>query len=1443
MNTVNDKFVSQDSHPQFLLTYDFNSDTLMDIAVVNSGTNNIGIFFGRPNATFAEQVTFSTGVGSHPSSIAVADLNNDGYLDIVVSNYASHTIGILLGNANGTFRDQITYPVGSSRPLKVALGDLNNDSFVDIVVVNNGTNIIGILFGSDNAMFQSQIQLSSTYDSLPTSVIVDDFNNDHFLDILIVNSGLHNIELYLGDVSASFTNRIVTSTGLGFYPYEINVKDFNHDNFLDVVVISSTSNNIRIYFGSVNGTFIEERTYSTGDNSKPTGVTLGDFNHDDRVDIVVCNSGTNNIGVFLGLGNGTFMDQVMFSTGVNSKPSSVIGGDFNKDQRLDIAVANYATNNIVVLLAYSNATFSKQKTYTSDSAFQPNSIGIGQFNNDSYSDIVVGDIVNSFVGIFMGNGDGTFSNLRTYLSDNDMQPIIVAVGDFNNDGFDDIVIDKYEVSDSTTYDDYSYHESSAIREIEIHCGNSNGVFSYLSTLNFELGIGTLKIVIYDLNNDTYLDIVIGTVDSYYIYAFLGEGKGNFTSAFRSGTSSSLSRFTVADLNHDGRPDVAVTYSTYINAYGAIGVLFGDGSGSFFNETQYSTGYYPITTGIATGDFDSDGHVDLVVANLWNHNIGIFFGFGNGSFQVQRTFTTGLDSAPSFVFVGDFNNDSIVDILFDSQLQKAVVVYPSYGNGSFADLITYPTSAITSPTSAAVADLNHDTLLDVIVVNSNDSNIGVFLDFANANFMSAMPLSTGSSPGPRFIVADDFNEDHEMDFVVANYITNNVGIFLGDGRGNFPFQSHYSTGSISSPISLSVNDFNNDHHRDIVVVNSGTDSFGILYGYGNGSLQEQTSHSLPAGSNPYSVGSGDFNKDNQQDIVIANYGSDNVAVLIQFNTGNFGKPALYSTGPGSDPHGFAVGDFNNDSRLDLVVANNGNEHLGIFFGKGNGTFSDQIFYTPSSSFLPVSVATSDFNDDNMSDVVVVDNANHIVYILLSLGNGSFTVSMVYDTSFNTWPESISTGYLNNDSQLDIVVGQFRGAQISVFLGLGNGIFSVSKVSTNSDQGGPNCVIIADLDNDNCSDVVATKRGVHVIEIMYGMCDGTFSRRKTVPTLPGALPSSLDVRDLDQNGWPDIVVLNSALSSVTVMFGHANNSFDDRMTMSTGKDAQSSTVVIVDANDDGRDDITVVNSQSSEVAIFLGYVNRTFFSQLTYSTGYNTYPVSAIFADLNDDRQLDMAVCNTKSNNFGIHLRYSGSSFVSLPAYSTGISSQPMSAVIGDFNNDTQLDVAVANSGADNLMILLGSSYGIFVNEQIYSTGNGSHPSSIAIADLNRDNYSDIVVANTGNDNIGIFLGKSDGMFLNQSIYSTGLQSQPSTVRIGDFNNDTMLDIAVANYGSNTVGAFLGYGNGNFSNQILFSIGFNSRPFALSVADMNRDNVTDIIIGGYGYGSKNIIIKLC
>ncbi|CAF4456172.1 unnamed protein product, partial [Adineta steineri] len=93
---------------------------------------------------------------------------------------------------------------------------------------------------------------------------------------------------------------------------------------------------------------------------------------------------------------------------------------------------------------------------------------------------------------------------------------------------------------------------------------------------------------------------------------------------------------------------------------------------------------------------------------------------------------------------------------------------------------------------------------------------------------------------------------------------------------------------------------------------------------------------------------------------------------------------------------------------------------------------------------------------------------------------------------------------------------------------------------------------------------------------------------------------------------------------------------------------------------------------------------------------------------------------------------------------------------------------------------------------YSTGNASQPCSVSVADLNNDNRLDFVVANSGINTISIFLSNGTGTFSNQITYSTGVSSQPYSVVILDFNNDTQLDIAVASYGTSHIGVYFGYG---------------------------------------------------
>jgi hypothetical protein len=251
-----------DSYPCSIATGDFNHDNLLDIVVINSGTNNIGIFLNYGNATFAPQMTFTTGDSSRPVSVALGDFNNDTHLDVAVANYDTHNIGIFLGHGNGSFLSQTSFSTGSSRPVSLAVGDLNNDHWLDIVVANNGTNNVGVLFGYDNGSFGSQTTYSTGYDSLPYFVNIADFNNDHYLDIVVANYGTDNIGVFLGYGNGSFTTQTTYSTSPGSNPYSIAVNDFNNDGHLDIAVANSGTNNVGIFLGYGNGSFVSQTTYS-----------------------------------------------------------------------------------------------------------------------------------------------------------------------------------------------------------------------------------------------------------------------------------------------------------------------------------------------------------------------------------------------------------------------------------------------------------------------------------------------------------------------------------------------------------------------------------------------------------------------------------------------------------------------------------------------------------------------------------------------------------------------------------------------------------------------------------------------------------------------------------------------------------------------------------------------------------------------------------------------------------------------------------------------------------------------------------------------------------------------------------------------------------------------------------------------------------------------------
>ncbi|CAF5084582.1 unnamed protein product, partial [Rotaria sp. Silwood1] len=152
----------------------------------------------------------------------------------------------------------------------------------------------------------------------------------------------------------------------------------------------------------------------------------------------------------------------------------------------------------------------------------------------------------------------------------------------------------------------------------------------------------------------------------------------------------------------------------------------------------------------------------------------------------------------------------------------------YGNGVFTNQMIYSTG--TSPSFVAVGNLNNDTRLDIVVTNLNRDSVSVYLGYPNEGCLKQMRLITGNGSSPKSFVIGDFNNDNEMDIAVANSGINNVGIFLRYDNGSFGNQVAYATDS--SPWGVAVGDFNNDTILDIVVANLGSDNVGVFLGRGN-----------------------------------------------------------------------------------------------------------------------------------------------------------------------------------------------------------------------------------------------------------------------------------------------------------------------------------------------------------------------------------------------------------------------------------------------------------------------------------------------------------------------------------------------------------------------------------------------------------------------------------
>ncbi len=713
-----------------------------------------------------------------------------------------------------------------------------------------------------------------------------------------------------------------------------------------------------------------------------------------------------------------------------------------------------ATDHVTDLVVYgaNPGTLSYSSTTLAKNVF-PQMLGV-DLNHDGFTDIVATGVTdpqtqNKGVGVFLGNGDGTFKAGVVYpLTTLANQAFIID--DLNGDGIPDILVPNTSASGATV--------------LTALLGKGDGTFTMgpstpmnLSTVFSLYGLSQ-PIATGDFNGDGKVDVL--TVDGKL---YLGNGDGSFAAGVQAlpvyPFYAITGAFAVGDFNGDGKLDVAQLV-TSVNPSGTLIIYAGNGAGAFTQISAYDA--IPEGAALVATDIDGDGNLDLAVAreshgafgaaglgnattaNGWYYQV--LLGRGDGTFAgapvtvgaIPVTLAATISDNPttSFYTTADFNNDGKEDLISPTPGTNvgpgpmSLNVALGRGDGSFGPPMVAVTNVV--PTVVAAADLNGDGKMDVVTLGSN-ANGGLTLAvlFGNGDGTLAGELDYPMPTSGTRIAIGDFNGDGLPDIAVAggpcqscgaNYAT---GVFVLYGQAGHTFSAPAPLvsspllvdGAAATPI-IAAGDVNGDGLTDLVVASpaaastSGAAPSTVIHVYLGKSDKTFSGFTpaLPAIAVSDLVLT-DINRDGKLDIVIG--ASDQnlaaqVAVLLGFGDGSF-APAMQTLiaggAPGPAPV-IAVADFNGDGNPDAAFFI-GSVFSGVLFGAGDGTLPTQVSMPVFSPMGPATPRAVDLNGDKRPDLMFADgNANVIVSLINQWGLSAGTAAT--STALTVAPNSVVAG---------------------------------------------------------------------------------------------------------------------------------------------------------------------------------------------------------------------------------------------------------------------------------------------------------------------------------------------------------------------------------------------------------------------------------------------------
>ena len=741
-----------------------------------------------------------------------------------------------------------------------------------------------------------------------------------------------------------------------------------------------------------------KQDFATGPN--PRSVAEGDFNGDGKLDLSVVNLNSNSVSVLInttapGSATPSFAAKHDFATG--NAPVSVAVADLNGDGKPDLAIANFNSNSVSVLLnttapGAAIPTFADKQDVAASEGLSY--ITTGDLNLDGKLDLVVVDLLFNTVSVLLnttapGAAISTFAPKQDFATED--APLSVAVGDLNGDGRPDLAVANFN--------------SNTVTVLLNTTAPAGATCTFSGIQEFAVGDGATFVSMVDLNGDGKLDVAVVNFVSNTVSALLnttavGAATASFSANQEFATGACPIHVTVRDLNQDGKLDLIIanfnssSVSVLLNT-----TALGSATPGFATKQDFGVGESPLFT--AAGDLNGDGRLDLAVANLNSSTISVLLnttdqGTATPGFSKQDVAT---GPSPRSVSVGDLNGDGKLDLAVASVDSNNVSVLlnttgPGAATASFAAKQDFATGAV--PVATTMRDLNNDGKLDLAVVNLNSNNVSVLLNTttpgaATPSFAARQDFATGDSPVS--VAAGDLNGDGKADLIVAN-LTSTVSVLFnttapGAPAPTFAPKQDFPTGD--GPRFVSVGDLNGDGKLDLAVVNFNSATVSVLLNTtapGANAPSFAALHDFPTGVRPIASSVGDLNGDGQLDLAVVNFVSNTVSVFLNNTAPGAAIPSFavkQDFATNFNPASITMGDLNGDGKLDLIAANSHSDNVSVFLnttapGANALSFAAKKDFDTGDS--PISVTSADLNGDGRPDLAVANLDSETVSLLLN-----------------------------------------------------------------------------------------------------------------------------------------------------------------------------------------------------------------------------------------------------------------------------------------------------------------------------------------------------------------------------------------------------------------------------------------------------------------------------